>query len=178
MVELRRLLHRTSRRIQLRHLPQAGRHLQRSIHARSQQARHVRDLQVQQGAHRYAASFHLLSLISSHLRPSPCSVQQATRVRGSHASSARPDPVVRHRTGVHAARSRWMAIRLAQRRLPSSTGPVLLWCGRLPGAGSRHRRSSLQGVSVLGHQHQRHERRGHARPVGVSSRSMRGYRRC
>merc|ERR1712223_2208067 len=120
-----------------------------------QHPRDVRDLQIQQAAHRH---------------------QQQEDVQRGDGASQGLQTLVRHRAGVHSAGPGRSPLRMAQEWLPRTPGPLLLRRGRRQGVRPRHRGGSLPRLSVRRHQDQRHQRRGHARPVGVPGWPDRGYR--
>ena len=68
-----------------------------------------------------------------------------------------------------------MAVWLAQGRLPGPPGPLLLRRGHRKGLLQGHRGGALQGVSVCRCPDLGHQRRGHARAVGVPGRAVRGH---
>ena len=126
-VELRRKLMFPSGRQQFRRFPLSSCHLPRSFQPGQQPSGPVRHLQVQQETHRHQ---------------SPCPMS------GSHAIGRRPGALVRHRTGVHAARSRSPSLRMAQEWIPRTPRTLLLRCGSQQSLRSRYRRGSLQGLSL------------------------------
>ena len=120
-------------------------------------------------------------------RPDPRRRQQAGHVRGAAGQrraasvqhprgAARESPssyearhVVRHRAGVHVLR-RHQAARLARQRLPRAAGRLLLRRRRRRGLRAASRRGAPRELPQGGSEDLGHQRRGHARPVGVPGR--------
>ena len=104
--------------------------------------------------------------------------QHPGRGPGRAGQVRRPGAAVRPRAGVHDARpGLGLALRLPGARLPRPPGPVLLRRRRGEDRRPRHRRGAHHPVHRGGPGHLRHQRRGHARPVGVPDRPGRHRRR-
>ena len=84
---------------------------------------------------------------------------------------------LRHRAGVHLPQAGRHPARLPARRLPRAAGPVLLRRRRRPRHRPRDHRRAHPGVHRCRPHDRGHQRRGHARPVGVPDRRRRPARR-
>lgn len=154
-MELRWFLHRTSSRWRLRHLPPPSRRIPRSIQTRWQHPRPLRVLE---------------------RRRCPKQVQLPSRLRQVDGGSQGSNPMVRSRARVHPLRWSRSTIRMAKRRFPRSTRPILLWCWYRKGLLQRYRWGSLPCLLVRRYQDFRYQRWGSSIPMGVPSWPMWGYR--
>ena len=101
--------------------------------------------------------------------------QHPGAARGGRREVRRPGAVVRHRAGVHVPQGRPPA-RLPVRRLPGPAGRLLLRRRRRRDLRPRRRRGPHAGLHRRRHLDLGHQRRGHARPVGVPGRPARPAR--
>ncbi len=100
----------------------------------------------------------------------PARVQHPGRGRRGGRALRRAGVLVRHRAGVHHVRRGAPARVPRGRRLPRPAGPVLLRRRRVQHRRPRDRGEAPRRVPDRGPCHLRHQRRGHARPVGVPGR--------
>ena len=116
----------------------------------------------------------MCEVLLTDMTPHPTNTRAALR-RGRR-EVRRPGAAVRHRAGVHVLQGRPPA-RLPGRRLPGAAGLLLLRRRRRRGVRPRRssRRTSTRCLDGRP-RHLRHQRRGHARPVGVPGRPARPAR--
>ena len=112
-------------------------------------------------------SWCMCEVFSSDGKPHPS--QHARRAARGRREVRSPRPLVRHRAGVHLLR-RHQAARLARQRLPRPAGRLLLRRRRRRGLRPPGRRGAPGELPEGRPQDLRHQRRGHARSVGVPGR--------
>ena len=152
---LRRLEHQPGPRQQLGLCAAAGVRLPRPDPRRRQHPRAVRG-----AAHRHEPARH------QHPGPAAAGGREVRRA----------GVAVRHRAGVHVLR-RQPSARLPRGRLPRSPGRLLLRRRRRRDLRSPRRREAPRELPQGRPRDLGHQRRGHARPVGVPSRPGRAARR-
>ena len=73
---------------------------------------------------------------------------------------------------VHSFGSRQPSLWMAQKWLPRTSRPLLLWRWCQQSLRKRHRGSPLQSLPLCWSQHLWNQCRGHARPMGIPSRTL------
>ena len=104
-------------------------------------------------------------------KPHPTNTRAAAAKVGQEVRQAGDD--LRHRAGVHLPEADGTPLGFPQRRLPRPAGPVLLRRRRRTSRRPRDHRGAHPGVHRCRPDDRGHQRRGHARPVGVPDRRRR-----